>query len=54
MTDAAEEVVDAIIYDLCSRRGLRQAWEEIDVDVQTEIRQEWEKIYKIVERRKKS
>ena len=36
--------VNEILQDLQDRRGLRQAWEEIDIDVQNEIRDEWAKI----------
>lgn len=37
----AENIVDAIIEDFTDRRGLRQEWEQIDADVQAEIRQTW-------------
>ncbi len=40
------KVVKAIIADLTDRRGLRQAWEEIDGDVRAEIRAAWRKIVK--------
>ena len=33
---------DVIIADLTSRGGLRQAWEEIDEEIQKEIRDEWD------------
>lgn len=35
---------DAIIEDICDRRGLRQEWEDIDEEVQAEIRALWEQI----------
>lgn len=37
----AEIIIDAIIEDLTDRRGLRQAWEDIDEDIQQEIRNVW-------------
>jgi hypothetical protein len=37
----AEAIVDAIINDLTDRRGLRQAWDQIDEGVQAEIRATW-------------
>lgn len=37
----AKEIVNAIIADLTDRRGLRQEWEQIDSDIQEDIRQEW-------------
>ena len=39
--DLAELIVDAIIHDLSGRRGLRHEWDQIDEDVQTEIRDQW-------------
>ena len=38
------KIVDAIIKDLCDRRGLRQEFEQIDADTQEEIRRTWEDI----------
>jgi hypothetical protein len=40
----AETVVDKIIANLRDRRGLRQEWEQIDEEIQEEIRQDWIKI----------
>ena len=40
----AGKIVNAIIKDLTSRRGLRQEWDEFDEDIKTEIREEWENI----------
>ena len=37
----AERAVDAIIKDLCGRRGLRQEWEGVDEDIRAEIREAW-------------
>lgn len=36
-----ENIVDAIIKDLKDRRGLRHQWENIDEDVQRDIRDAW-------------
>jgi hypothetical protein len=33
--------VDAIIFDLSSRRGLKQEWDQIDVDIIEEIKATW-------------
>ncbi len=40
----AQRIVAAIESDLSDRRGIRQEWEQIDPDVQDEIRDEWAKI----------
>jgi len=37
----AERTVDAIIKDFSDRRGLRQEWESISLDIRDEIRDEW-------------
>jgi len=37
----ATEIVDSIIADMTGRRGLRQAWDEIDSELQDEIRAKW-------------
>ena len=37
----AADLVDKIIKDLNGRRGLRQAWEDIDDEIQDEIRLKW-------------
>jgi hypothetical protein len=37
----AEGIVDAIIRDLSDRKGLGNEWEEIDDDIQKQIREEW-------------
>ena len=39
--DKAERIVQAIERDFTDRRGLRQAWEQIDDDIQAEIRATW-------------
>ena len=33
--------VDKILSDLTDRRGLRQAWDDIDRDIQAEIKHTW-------------
>lgn len=38
------QAADRIIRDLSNRRGLRQAWEDIDEEVREEIREEWAKL----------
>ncbi len=40
----AETIVLKILYDLTDRRGLRQEWENIDVDTQREIETAWAEI----------
>ncbi len=42
--DKAEKIVKEILADLTDRRGLRQEWENIDDDIQEEIKSEWIKI----------
>lgn len=37
----AQRVALAVERDLRGRRGLRQEWEQIDEDMQDEIRDEW-------------
>lgn len=37
----SETIVDKIIEDLTDRRGLRQEWEQLDEEIQQEIRQSW-------------
>jgi hypothetical protein len=37
-------IAKRIIEDLKDRRGLRQAWESIDADIQKEIEEEWQSI----------
>jgi hypothetical protein len=40
----AENIVEKLISDLKDRRGFRQEWEEIDEDIQQEIRETWKGI----------
>jgi hypothetical protein len=44
--DKADAIVESILMDFTDRRGLRQAWEGIDDDIQEEIKQEWVNIAK--------
>ena len=37
----AQRIAADIESDITNRRGLRQAWEGIDVDLQVEIRDKW-------------
>ncbi|MBI2633454.1 MAG: hypothetical protein HYW78_03670 [Parcubacteria group bacterium] len=40
----SEKIVNEIMKDLCDRSGLQNEWENIDSDVQGEIKKEWRKI----------
>lgn len=40
----AVTVVKRIVDDLTDRRGLRQAWEEVDEDIQQEVVDKWRAI----------
>lgn len=42
--DCAAQIVQEILDDLRNRRGLRQEWDQIDSDIQSEIHQRWMKI----------
>lgn len=44
MKELPKIIVSDIIKDFTDRRGLRQEWEQIDEDIQNEIKQEWCKI----------
>lgn len=41
-----EEIVFSILEDFTDRRGLKQAWNSIDEDIQKEILKTWMKIVK--------
>ena len=42
-------IIEALIADLTDRRGLRQEWDNIDDEIQQEIKDEWaEKIKAIL------
>lgn len=42
--DCAAQIVHEIMKDLSDRRGLRQAWEQIDEDIRREILEEWKRL----------
>jgi hypothetical protein len=44
LAERAARAVNAIVEDLSDRRGLRQEWENIDEDVQIDIKLQWSKI----------
>ena len=41
-----ENIVDKIIDDLTDRGGLGNEWDQIDEDIQAEIKEEWVNIIK--------
>lgn len=40
-TELARDIAKAIRDDICGRRALRQAWDEIDPDIRDEIIDDW-------------
>lgn len=42
--DCATQIVHEIVKDLSDRRGLRQEWEQIDLEIQQEIIETWIRI----------
>jgi len=42
-----EMIVEAIVHELCDRRGLSQEWEHIDAGSQVEIKKTWMRICRI-------
>ena len=40
----AKSIVNKIVKDLCDRGGLQNEWDNIDADIQKEIKQTWAKI----------
>ena len=40
-SEKAMKAVDKIVEDLTDRRGLRQEWENIDDEIQAEIKTAW-------------
>ena len=40
----ALKIVDAIVDNLTNRKGLRHEWDNIDAEVEKEIRDEWAEI----------
>ena len=47
-----EEIVKKIVKDLTGRGGLQNTWEDIDSDIQDDIKREWGYIIKEVLERK--
>jgi hypothetical protein len=45
--DVAERIVKAIEDDICDRKGIGDEWEQIDNEIQAEIRDEWLAIVRI-------
>lgn len=43
-TTPTRRILFAIVRDFTDRRGLRHAWEQIDLDIQEEILETWLKI----------
>ncbi len=41
MEKIALEIVNDIIVSICDRSGLENAWEDIDGEIQDEIKTEW-------------
>lgn len=41
MSKQAKKAVQAIVRDLTDRRGLRQEWDNIDSEIQAEIKVQW-------------
>ena len=46
MKTIIQSIVDDFVADFTDRRGLRQEWEQIDPDIQEEIKAEWCSIVK--------
>ena len=42
--EVASDAVQAILDDMSDRSGLSNAWDDIDADIQNEIREEWIKL----------
>lgn len=45
---ASEYITEEIVKDLSDRRGLRQEWDNIDYDIQEEIKDNWKSIIRDV------
>lgn len=43
---ASEYIVDEIVKDLCSRKGLGNEFESFDKDIQEQIKEDWKEIVK--------
>lgn len=39
--EQAEKIVDGILADMNGRRGFRQNWDQIDEEIQAEVRAAW-------------
>lgn len=44
--DRLNDAVDKIVNDLTGRKGLRQEWDNIDEEIQNEIKEQWVEILK--------
>ncbi len=42
--ETIKNIVNDIIEDICDRKGLGNEWENIDEDIQEEIKEKWFKI----------
>lgn len=42
--DTAKQIVETLLHDLTGRKGLRHVWDEIDEEIQDEIKEEWVKL----------
>ena len=40
----AKSIVNKIVNDLCNRSGLQNEWDNIDADIQKEIKKTWMEI----------
>lgn len=40
-SDIAKQAVEAIVYDLTDRGGLSDEWDQIDEEIQVEIKNKW-------------
>jgi hypothetical protein len=49
----AERIVFSLLHDFTDRRGLRQAWEQIDEDIQEEMIAEWIRLTKLADKKLK-
>lgn len=42
----AEKIIEDIVGDIIDRKGIGDEWEQIDKDIQEEIKEAWIKIFK--------
>ncbi len=40
-TDKAAKIIELVVGDMTNRGGFRQAWDEVDPDIQEEILSAW-------------